>query len=145
MKVHDVLMAKGQAVETIRPDAKVLIAVHRMRMQNVGALVVSRDGERVEGVLSERDIVRGLTRHGADLLDMSVVAVMSRAVPVCAPGDSLAMVMGQMTRNRSRHVPVIDGDGRLCGIVSIGDVVKHRLEDMELEASVLRDAYLSHH
>jgi CBS domain-containing protein len=81
MKVQDVLSAKGQEVETIRPDAKVLIAVHRMRMQNVGALVVSRDGERVDGVLSERDIVRGLTNHGADLLEMGVVAVMSRTVP----------------------------------------------------------------
>ena len=141
MKVHDVLMAKGQVVETIRPDAKVLIAVHRMRMQNVGALVVSRDGEKVEGVLCERDVVRGLTRHGADLLEMSVVAVMSRAVPVCSPGDSLSTVMEQMTRTRNRHVPVVDGQGRLCGIVSIGDVVKHRLEDMELEANVLRDGY----
>ncbi|HVL05786.1 MAG TPA: CBS domain-containing protein [Acidimicrobiales bacterium] len=145
MKVQDVLMVKGQVVETIRPDAKVLIAVHRMRMQNVGALVVSRDGERVEGVLSERDVVRGLTRHGAGLLDMGVVAVMSRAVPVCSPADSLVAVMAQMTRSRHRHVPVVDGDGRLCGIVSIGDVVKHRLADMELETSVLRDAYLTHH
>jgi CBS domain-containing protein len=145
MRVEDVLRAKGQVVETIRPDAKVLIAVHRMRMQNVGALVVSRDGERVEGVLSERDVVRGLTRHGADLLDMSVVAVMSRSVPLCSPGDLLATVMGQMTRTRSRHIPVVDDHGLLCGIVSIGDVVKHRLEEMELETSVLRDAYLSHH
>ena len=141
MKVQDILRAKGGEVETIRPDAKVLMAVHRLRMQNIGALVVSRDGERVEGVLSERDVVRGLTRHGAELLDMSVVAVMSRA-PVCAPDDSLASVMGQMTRTRNRHLPVVK-DGVLCGIVSIGDVVKHRLEEMELETNVLRDAYLT--
>lgn len=145
MKVHDVLRAKGEEVETIRPDAKVLIAVHRMRMQNVGALVVSRDGERVEGVLSERDVVRGLTRHGADLLDMSVVAIMSRTVPVCSPDDSLVLVMDQMTRTRNRHVPVVDAAGRLCGVVSIGDVVKNRLEEMELETNVLRDAYLTRH
>jgi CBS domain-containing protein len=143
MKVHHVLSAKGQVVETIRPDAKVLIAVHRMRMQNVGALVVSRDGERVEGVLSERDIVRGLTRHGAGLLEMSVVAIMSRSVPLCSPGDSLVQVMEQMTRTRHRHVPVVDGNGRLCGVVSIGDVVKQRLDDMELEADILRDVFLS--
>ncbi len=142
MKVEDILRNKGSVVETIRPDAKVLMAVHRMRMQNVGALVVSRDGERVDGVLSERDIVRGLTNHGADLVEMSVVAVMSRSVPTCAPGDSLTSVMSQMTRTRNRHVPVVD-DGRLCGIVSVGDVVKHRLEEMELETSVLRDAYLT--
>ena len=144
MKVQDVLAAKGPEVETIRPDAKVLIAVHRMRMQNVGALIVSRDGERVEGVLSERDIVRGLTRNGADLLDMSVVAVMSKNGPMCSPGDSLVTVMDQMTRSRNRHVPVVEG-GRLCGIVSVGDVVKHRLEEMELETNVLRDAYLTRH
>jgi CBS domain-containing protein len=143
MKVEAILGAKGGVVETVRPDAKVSMAVHRMRMQNVGALVVSRDGEHVEGVLSERDIVRALTRHGADLLEMSVVAVMSRNVPVCAPGDPLTSVMSQMTRTRNRHVPVVE-DGRLCGIVSVGDVVKHRLEEMELEAKVLRDAYLTH-
>jgi len=142
MKVDDILQGKGREVETIRPDAKVLMAVHRMRMQNVGAMVVSRDGERVEGVLSERDIVRGLTRHGAALLEMGVVAVMSRGVPVCSPADSLTSVMSQMTRTRNRHVPVVE-DGRLCGIVSVGDVVKHRLEEMELETSVLRDAYLT--
>ena len=144
MKVDDILRVKGRDVETIRPDAKVLMAVHRMRMQNVGALVVSRDG-KVEGVLSERDIVRGLTRHGADMLEMSVVAVMSRPVPVCSPDDSIVTVMAQMTRTRNRHVPVVDGAGVLCGIVSLGDVVKHRLEDMELETSVLRDAYLARH
>ncbi len=142
MKVADILGSKGSVVETIRPDAKVLVAVHRMRMQNVGALVVSRDGEKVDGVLSERDVVRGLTSHGAGLVEMSVVAVMSRSVPTCAPGDSLASVMSQMTRTRNRHVPVVR-DGRLCGIVSVGDVVKHRLEEMELETSVLRDAYLT--
>ncbi len=142
MKVQDILRTKGGEVETIRPDAKILIAVHRMRMQNVGALVVSRDGERVDGVLSERDIVRGLTVHGAGLVEMSVVAVMSRNVPTCAPGDSLTSVMSQMTRTRNRHVPVVD-DGRLCGIVSVGDVVKNRLEEMELETNVLRDAYLT--
>jgi CBS domain-containing protein len=144
MRVEHILRNKGGQVEVVRPDAKVLMAVHRMRMQNVGALVVTRDGERVEGVLSERDVVRGLARHGADLLDMSVVAVMSRNVPLCAPGDSLTTVMAQMTRTRNRHIPVVD-DGRLCGIVSVGDVVKHRLEEMELEASVLRDAYLATH
>jgi|tagenome__1003787_1003787.scaffolds.fasta_scaffold19278519_2 CBS domain-containing protein len=143
MKVEAILRAKGHAVETIRPDAKVQMAVHRMRMQNVGALVVCRDGERVEGVLSERDLVRGLARHGADLLEMSVVAIMSRNVPTCGPEDSLAFVMDQMTRTRQRHLPVLDA-GTLCGIVSIGDVVKHRLEEMELETHVLRDAYLTH-
>ncbi len=144
MRVADILHHKGREVETIRPEAKVLMAVHRMRMQNVGALVVSRDGARVEGVLCERDIVRGLARHGADLLDMSVVAVMSRNVPLCSRADSLTSVMAQMTRTRNRHIPVVDG-GTLCGIVSVGDIVKHRLEETELEASALRNAYLATH
>jgi CBS domain-containing protein len=144
MRVADILQGKGAEVETIRPDAKVLVAVHRMRMQNVGALVVSRDGSKVEGLLSERDVVRGLTRHGAGLLEMGVVAVMSRNVPTCSPDDPLASVMAQMTRSRNRHVPVVD-DGRLCGIVSVGDVVKHRLEELELETSVMRDVYLTRH
>ena len=142
MKVDGILQNKGRAVETVRPDAKMVMALHKMRMQNVGALVVSRDGIRVEGVLAERDVVRGLARHGADLLDMSVVAVMSRGVPVCSPDDPLTSVMAQMTRTRNRHVPVVE-DGRLCGIVSVGDVVKHRLEELELETHVLRDAYLT--
>ena len=144
MRVGDLLGNKGSDVETIRPDAKVLMAVHRMRMENVGALVVSRDGVKVDGVLSERDVVRGLTRHGTDLLEMGVVAVMSRNVPTCSPDDPLSAVMAQMTRTRNRHVPVVDA-GALCGILSVGDVVKHRLEEMELETSVLRDAYLTRH
>ena len=144
MRVEQILHDKGGQVETIRPDAKVLMAVHRLRMHNVGALVVTRDGARVEGVLSERDIVRGLARYGGELLDMSVVAVMSRGLPVCSPQDSLTSVMGQMTRTRNRHVPVVE-NGRLCGIVSVGDVVKHRLGELELETNVLRDAYLARH
>lgn len=143
MKVKDILRGKGAEVETIRPDAKILMAVHRMKMQNVGALVVSRDGEKVDGVLSERDVVRGLTAHGAGLVEMSVVAVMSRSVPTCGPDDLLTSVMSKMTRTRNRHVPVVDSEGRLCGIVSVGDVVKHRLEEMELETNVLRDKYLT--
>lgn len=142
MKVEDILRLKGMQVETIGPDSKMLVAVHRMTMMNIGALVVSGGGQRVEGVLSERDVVRGLTRHGDGLLEMAIAAVMSRRVPTCGPDDSVATVMSQMTRTRNRHLPVVD-NGRLCGIVSIGDIVKHRLEDMELETRVLRDAYLN--
>lgn len=143
MKVHDILRLKGSDVETIRPDIRMLVAVHRMSMHNIGALVVSRDGERVDGVVSERDVVRGLSRHGAGMMEMAVVAVMSRHCPTCGPDDSLPEVMDLMTRTRHRHLPVVD-DGRLCGLVSIGDVVKHRVQDMELETRVLRDAYLTH-
>jgi CBS domain-containing protein len=144
MKVDAILRSKGGEVHTVRPDTTVQQAVHRMRLQNVGALVVSRDGGAVEGVLSERDVVRGLTRHGAALLEMRVVEVMTRGVPVCSPDDSLVSVMSQMTRTRTRHMPVVQ-DGRLCGVVSVGDLVKYRLEEMELETNVLRDAYITRH
>ena len=142
MRVQSILEKKGRHVDTIAPDASVLFAVHKLTAENIGALVVSSDGVRVEGVLSERDLVRGLARRGADLLDAPVASVMARGVPVCSPDDLLSAVMGQMTRTRNRHLPVVV-QGRLSGIVSIGDVVKHRLEDMELETNVLRDAYLT--
>jgi CBS domain-containing protein len=142
MKVDSLVQAKGRHVETISPDAELALALHKLAAHNIGALVVSSDGQSVDGVLSERDLVRGLARHGKQLLDMKVGAVMSRGVPVCSPDDTLATVMSKMTRTRNRHLPVID-QGTLRGIVSIGDVVKHRLEEVELEANVLRDAYLT--
>ena len=140
MNVESILKVKGREVETISPEALTVFAVHKLTTTGMGALVVSTDGERLEGVISERDLVRGLSRHGTRLLDMPVAEVMSRRVPVCSPDDSLSQVMAEMTRTRHRHLPVIR-TGRLCGLVSIGDIVKHRLEDLELETSVLRDAY----
>jgi CBS domain-containing protein len=142
--VRDVLKSKGSEVETTPPDDSIVMVVHRLTMLGIGALVVSGDGERVDGVISERDLVRGLARHGARLLDLRVRDVMSRAVPVCRPDDTIKHVMAEMTRTRSRHLPVVDGE-RLCGLISIGDVVKNRLEEVELEATVLRDAYIAGH
>jgi CBS domain-containing protein len=142
LRVENVLEKKGRRVETVRPDASLLLAIHKLTGHNIGALVVTADGLRVEGVLSERDVVRGLARRGAELLDATVSSVMSRGVPVCSPDDLLTTVMGQMTRTRNRHLPVVS-EGGLCGIVSIGDVVKYRLEEVELEANILRDAYLA--
>jgi CBS domain-containing protein len=142
MKVEDILKAKGRAVQTTWPDATVSTAIRRLMTMGIGALVVSREGERVDGVISERDIVRGLNKHGAKLLDMRVGDVMSQQVPICSSHDSIKHVMEQMTRTRHRHLPVVD-DGKLCGLVSIGDVVKHRLEEMELETNVLREHYIA--
>lgn len=141
MKVERILDAKGHAVETIRPDATLEIAVHRLTAKGIGALVVSADGQHLDGVLSERDVARGLARHGGRLLEMQVSAVMSKGVPVCTPDSTIRDAMAEMTRSRHRHLPVVQ-DGTLRGLLSIGDVVKHRLEEMELEASVLRDAYI---
>ncbi|MDQ3641959.1 MAG: CBS domain-containing protein [Actinomycetota bacterium] len=144
MKVESILKIKGRDVETVRPDTSVVIAMHRLAVLGIGALVVSSDGERVDGVLSERDVVQGLNKHGARLLDLPVREVMSQRVPTCAPEDSLRSVMAEMTRSRNRHLPVVAGE-RLVGIVSIGDVVKHRLDEMQLETNVLRDSYRASH
>ncbi|HZB97288.1 MAG TPA: CBS domain-containing protein [Candidatus Sulfotelmatobacter sp.] len=143
MRVDDILKAKGREVETTSPDAGLRLVIHRLSSLGVGALVVSPDGRTFQGTISERDIVRGLNKHGAALLDLQARDVMSANSPTCSPQDLLHDVMAEMTRTRHRHLPVLDDKGAVCGIVSIGDVVKHRLEEMELEANVLRDAYIA--
>ena len=142
MRVEDLLKAKGRDVETIRPDATVVSALHRLTSQGIGALVVSTDGTRVEGMITERDVVHAANRHGSRMFEMVVAEVMTRGGPSCAPGDGIRHVMAVMTRSRCRHIPVVMSGGELCGLVSIGDVVKHRLEELELETTVLRDRYL---
>jgi CBS domain-containing protein len=146
MKVKDVLNHKGRAVITVRPEASLVTSIHRMALERVGALVVSEDGVHLAGILSERDIVRVLAERGAEILDNSlrVDAVMTRHVHTCTPEDLIKDVMGVMTRSRIRHLPVIENE-RLAGMISIGDVVKNRLEEVELEASVLREAYIALH
>lgn len=141
MDVGAVLDGKGWDVITIDPDASVLLALHEMTSRNIGALVVTGDGSHVVGVVSERDMTRGLLRHGRDLLSLRVREVMSRHVPVCQPGESTNSCMATMTRSRHRHLPVTV-DGELRGLVSIGDLVKHRLEELELERQVLRQSYV---
>lgn len=142
MRVQDIITAKGAPVETVRGDSTLPVALHKLTTLNIGALVVSPDGEKVEGVLSERDVVRGLAHHGVRLLEMRVCDVMSRGATTCSPDDNVTKVMVEMTRSRNRHLPVL-ANGRLCGLVSIGDVVKSRLDDLELEAAVLRDSWIA--
>jgi CBS domain-containing protein len=144
MEVEAILRAKGSTVHTVPTGALVVAAVESMHRNQVGALVVTDGGDRIAGMLSERDIVTGLCRHGAELLGRRVAEVMDRHVTTCRPGDSIDVVMEQMTRTRRRHVPVVD-DGRLVGIVSIGDIVKRRVDELSLEARVLRDVYLASH
>lgn len=144
MRVEAILKDKGDHVETIRPDASVVGAVHKLATLRIGALVVSPDANEVTGLLTERDIVVGLARHGTELLDMPVRQVMSTSVRTCTPDERITGVMAVMTRTRSRHLPVVDESG-LRGIVSIGDVVKSRLDELELESRVLRDAYITSH
>lgn len=140
MKVDTILEVKGRQVEKVRPDTSIDIAIHKLSSLGFGALMVSKDGVRLDGVFSERDVVRGLSKHGTRLLELTVGDVMSKRVPVVSPEDTLQHVMAEMTRSRHRHLPVV-ADGTLAGVVSIGDVVKHRLEEMQLETNVLRDAY----
>jgi len=143
MRVEDLLNAKGREVETIKPDASVVSALNRLTTLGIGALVVSSDGEHVEGMFSERDVVQAANRHGGRMLELRIADVMTRGCPSCAPGDGIRHVMSVMTRSRCRHIPVVLSDGKLCGLVSIGDVVKHRLEELELETTVLRDRYIA--
>jgi len=137
MNVETILRTKGSGVATIRPNATVGAAVKELIDRNIGALVVSNDGDGVDGIISERDIVHGLAEHGAALLSLNVAEMMTRRVVTCDLSDSVDQLMAEMTNRRIRHFPVVQ-DGRLRGIVSIGDVVKSRLDEVEYEARSLR-------
>jgi CBS domain-containing protein len=137
MNVETILRNKGSRVATIRSDATLAAAVERLSQYGIGALVVSDDGATVDGILSERDIVQALARHGGGLLSLPVAETMTRSVVTCEPADSVAELMAEMTNRRIRHFPVID-DGVLSGIISIGDLVKSRLEEIEYETNSLR-------
>jgi CBS domain-containing protein len=137
MNVEAILRGKGRTVATIRPDQTIAAALAALRDRNIGALVVSEDGEGVDGILSERDVVHGLADHGSALLALNVADAMTRPVATCKPTDSVADLMAEMTNRRIRHLPVVH-DGRLVGIVSIGDLVKNRLDEIEYEARSLR-------
>lgn len=137
MNVETILRNKGSWVATIRPDATIADAVDMLNRERIGALVVSEDGEGVDGVLSERDIVIALAKDGAELMSRPVDEVMTRNVITCDPSDTVGELMAEMTNRRIRHLPVVK-EGRLRGIVSIGDLVKNRLDEVEFEASSLR-------
>jgi CBS domain-containing protein len=142
MHVAEILRAKGDAVHTVRPDQTIDFFVHRLRMEGVGAMIVSESGDSVDGIISERDVVFGLTEHGADVMKMKVAELMTKSVVTCSPNDTIGHVAKIMTQRRIRHLPVTEGR-KLVGIVSVGDVVKHRLDELELEANVLRDYAVS--
>lgn len=137
MNVETILRNKGNRVATIRSEATVADAVDMLNREHIGALVVSEDGAGVDGILSERDIVMALGDHGGDLMSRPITAIMTRNVITCEPSDSVGELMAEMTNRRIRHFPVVSG-GRLCGIVSIGDLVKSRLDEVEFEANSMR-------
>ena len=140
MNVETILRNKGSWVATIRPNATVADAVDMLNRERIGALVVSEDGESVDGVLSERDIVIALAEGREDLLSRAVEEVMTLNVITCDPSDTVGELMAEMTNRRIRHLPVVK-DGRLRGIVSIGDLVKHRIDQLAFERDQL-EAYV---
>ena len=145
MHVLDILTNKGRpTVITIGPDETMEAAARLLHSKHIGALVVSGDGDTIDGVLSERDIARSIALKGGPALAMPVRDFMTSEVVTCETTDSIASVMQTMSAGRFRHVPVIE-DGQLKGMVSIGDVVKHRLEETEQEAHALRDYVLAGH
>jgi len=137
MDVNTILRNKGRGVALIHSSATIDRAVALLRTRGIGALVVSDDGESVDGIISERDVVDALAQHGAALLGMQVAQIMTSPVVTCGPDDSVAELMAEMTNRRIRHFPVVR-NGRLCGIVSIGDLVKSRLDEIEYEAHSMR-------
>jgi CBS domain-containing protein len=138
MTVRAILDLKGRDVTTILPDKTLGDAASLLSQHKIGALVVTDADRRVTGILSERDIVKAVSVDGAAALEEKIVARMTREVITCDPHDTMADLMGRMTAGRFRHLPVVE-NGRLVGIISIGDVVKHRLAEMERESSALRD------
>lgn len=138
MKVRSILGGKGREVVTIRSDADLLTAAQHLRNKGIGAVVVSEDGVHLDGLVSERDIVVSWAEHPDLLPHRKVRDVMHRSPATCSPDDDLKAVEATMTRHRQRQVPVLE-HGRLVGVVSLGDVVRHRLDEADLELRVLRD------
>ncbi|MGI9509556.1 MAG: CBS domain-containing protein [Geminicoccaceae bacterium] len=143
MKVDAILETKGREVQTVGPSASLATVAQRLRLERIGALVVM-DGDKIIGMASERDIVHAFAADREKAADVKVADVMTRQVISCVPDDGLTRVLALMTRHRVRHVPVVR-DGQLLGLISIGDVVKHRLDELEMEAAVLRDSYFVSH
>ena len=142
MNVRSILDTKGTDVVTIGVGDKLADAAAQLRDRRIGALVVTIDGA-IAGIVSERDVVSAVAAHGASALGRSVGSIMTKDVVTCATGDSVEHLMTSMTDRRIRHLPVADDAGRLLGIMSIGDVVKTRLQELHLENQALTD-YLQH-
>jgi CBS domain-containing protein len=139
MTVGQIIASKGRSVVTVKPELTLHDVVRVLRDKRIGAVVVSADGSRIDGILSERDLVHLLAERGAAVLAEPVASVMIRTVVTCRDGDSIMAVLTEMTNRRFRHLPVADDDGRLAGMISIGDAVKARLDEVTFEAESLRE------
>lgn len=142
MTAETILKRKGTDTVTIHQDELIATAVNVLTHENIGALIVTGDAKRVRGILSERDIIRSLAHAGSQTLKRSVRDLMTDQTLTCSPDDGVKGLMRTMTQQRVRHLPVMD-DGVLRGIVSIGDLLKYRLEELETERHVLRDRLLA--
>lgn len=137
MTVQAILGSKGQQIISVKPDAKLSVAIKLLGERRIGAVLVMSDG-RMEGILSERDIVRVLGERGAGVLDEPVSAVMTRKVVTCKSADTVGAIMEKMTTGKFRHLPVVENE-KVVGLISIGDVVKSRVREYEREQEALRD------
>jgi CBS domain-containing protein len=142
MTISIILASKGREVVTIAPSASLASAVRLLVEKRIGAVLILGADRRVVGILSERDVVRALAERGAGALEEPVSQTMTRKVSTCNENESVLNIMERMTEGRSRHVPVVD-QGELVGIVSIGDVVKHRLHEMERDSTAMHDYILT--
>jgi|TARA_B110000196_G_C21022243_1_gene603392 CBS domain-containing protein len=142
MTAGRILRSKGESVVTIKPNDEVREAVALLATKNIGAVVVSIDGKTADGILSERDIIRELHRQSLSVVGTDVASIMTRDVKTCRSSDLARGLLTVMTERRIRHLPVVD-DGILVGLVSIGDIVKLRLDDLVAETEAMRD-YITH-
>jgi CBS domain-containing protein len=140
MNIAQILKSKGRAVATARPDATLSEIIARLAQKKIGAIVVVGDNGEVVGILSERDVIRRLAERGQAALQEPASQIMTAAVISCQESSTLDELMELMTQGRFRHVPVIE-DGALVGIVSIGDIVKHHIAEVEMEVTAMRDYF----
>jgi CBS domain-containing protein len=137
-KVAALRASANEEVRTVKPDVTVAEAIRRMRDELVGALVVSEDGTSILGIISDRGIVDALADHGVDVLKDRVRSVMTEGVPTCSADDRVGSIMATMVARRIRHIPVVDEEERLRGLVSMSDVVKYQLDEIQAEADAMR-------
>jgi CBS domain-containing protein len=138
MIVDNILSAKGSAVFTIEPTATLETAVRTLAEHRIGALLVLGPDRRIVGIISERDVVRTLAEQGAGVLSQPLAQAMTRKVVTCGRSETLVALMERMTAGKFRHLPVVEQD-QVLGVISIGDVVKHRVQEMEHESAAMRD------
>ena len=138
MTVSVILADKGRNIVTIEPNATLGAAVHLLAEKRIGAALILGADRRIAGIISERDVVRALAERGAAALDEPVSRTMTRKVETCTESEAVATIMERMTAGKFRHMPVV-AQGRLIGVVSIGDIVKHRVHEMERESVAMRD------